>query len=140
MEKITRLNSLLTALGFPPHQSDDVPLLKWASDQAENYARLELNLPYIPEELEKPLLNIAAGEYLKAKKAASYEEASAPTVSSDPPVASFAPVIKRLELGDTKTEFDTDNSTTPEQRFDLLTEYLITSGKDQAKGYRRLKW
>lgn len=140
MEKTIRLNSLLTALGFPTDQSDDLPLLKWALDQAENYAKLELNLPDIPKELEKPLLNIAAGEYLRAKKAASQEGALSPDDSSHSPLVSFAPVLKRLELGDTKTEFDTENSATPEQRFDLLTEYLITSGKDQAKGYRRLKW
>ena len=102
MKKITRLNALLTALGFPPDPNENVSLLK-----------------------------IAAGEYLKAKKALSAEEIK---------LLSPSPAVKRLELGDTKTEFDTDNFTTPEQRFDLLTEYLITSGKTQLEGYRRLKW
>lgn len=131
MKKITRLTALLTALGFPPDPNENVSLLKWALEQAENYAKLQLNLPLIPADAEKPLLNIAAGEYLKAKKALSAEEIK--------PLSS-SPAVKRLELGDTKTEFDTDNFTTPEQRFDLLTEYLITSGKTQLEGYRRLKW
>lgn len=131
MELITELKILLTVLGFPSEQPDDIPLLKWALEQAENYAKLELNLSEIPAESEKPLLNLAAGEYLKAKKAASNGEITA---------SDLAPAIKRLELGDTKTEFDTDNFTTSDQRFDLLTEYLITSGKDSLKGYRRLKW
>ncbi len=68
MKKITRLNALLTALGFTPDPNENVSLLKWALEQAENYAKLQLNLPLIPAEAEKPLLNIAAGEYLKAKK------------------------------------------------------------------------
>ncbi len=131
MKKITRLNALLTALGFTPDPNENVSLLKWALEQAENYAKLQLNLQLIPAEAEKPLLNIAAGEYLKAKKALYTEEIKP---------LSPSPAVKRLELGDTKTEFDTDNFTTPEQRFDLLTEYLITSGKTQLEGYRKLKW
>lgn len=131
MEKLTRLNSLLTALGFPPNPNNDVSLLNWALEQAENCARLEFNLPSIPSEAEKPLLNIAAGEYLRAKNTVPDKESI--------PLTAF-PAVKRLELGDTKTEFDTDNFTTPEQRFDLLTEYLITSGKTQLEGYRKLKW
>lgn len=131
MKKITRLNALLTALGFTPDPNENVSLLKWALEQAENYAKLQLNLPLIPAEAEKPLLNIAAGEYLRAKNTVPDKESI--------PLTAF-PAVKRLELGDTKTEFDTDNFTTPEQRFDLLTEYLITSGKAQLEGYRKLKW
>lgn len=50
MKKITRLNALLTALGFTPDPNENVSLLKWALEQAENYAKLQLNLPLIPAE------------------------------------------------------------------------------------------
>ena len=42
MKKITRLNALLTALGFTPDPNENVSLLKWALEQAENYGGLEI--------------------------------------------------------------------------------------------------
>ena len=131
MELTVRLKVLLTEFGFSCEQPNDAAILKWALKEAENYAISELDLPKITEELEAPLLNIAAGEYLKAKKAVSGGETT---------VFNPAPAIKRLELGDTKTEFDTGNYVAPEQRLDIFIEYLIKSGKSILNRYRRLKW
>lgn len=124
------LIKLLEVFGFECGQ-EDLPLLDWAVSEAEGYARLELNIQEPVKETEKPLLNIAAGEYLKAKKS-SFPEAFEKI--------DLSPAIKRIEVGDTNTEFSTSGSLTPEQRFDLLTEYLIKSGKDKLERYRRLKW
>lgn len=60
------LIKLLEVFGFECGQ-EDLPLLDWAVSEAEGYARLELNIQEPVKETEKPLLNIAAGEYLKAK-------------------------------------------------------------------------
>jgi len=127
---IPDLSELLKIFGFSPAQTD-FPLLDWAVKEAENYAVHELNIRDILPELKKPLLNIAAGEYLKVKKALdpkSFEQID------------LTPAIKRIEVGDTNTEFNIEGSSTPEQRFDMLTEYLIKSGKAQLERYRRLKW
>ena len=101
MKKITRLNALLTALGFTPDPNDSVSLLKWALEQAENYAKLQLNLPLIPAEAEKPLLNIAAGEYLKAKKALYTEEikplSPSPALSWETQKPNLTPITSPLQ-------------------------------------------
>lgn len=110
----------------------DLPLMEWALNQAENYVKYELNVWDISEMPEKPFLNIAAGEYLRAKKTLDPKAFEG--------ITGITPAIKRIEVGDTNTEFDTEGSSTPEQRFDLLTEYLIKSGRTQLEGYRRLKW
>ena len=127
---VSALSDLLEIFGSKCVQTD-FPLLEWAMTEAENYARFELNIQDIPTELKKPLLNIAAGEYLKVKKALDPEAFEG---------IALAPAIKRIEVGDTNTEFNIDGSSTPEQRFDMLTEYLIKSSKRQLEGYRRLKW
>lgn len=129
-QDISALSDLLEIFGCKCVQTD-LSLLEWAVTEAENYAGLELNIRDIPAELKKPLLNIAAGKYLKVKKALGPEVLEG---------IDLAPAVKRIEVGDTNTEFNIDGSSTPEQRFDMLTEYLIKSGMEQLKGYRRLKW
>lgn len=125
------LKKLLKTFGCECGQTD-FPLLEWALNEAFNYAKYELNIfGDTLRELEPPILNLAAGEYLKAKKVLSPETFGA---------IGLSPAIKRIEVGDTNTEFNTDGSLTPEQRFDLLTEYLIKSAKNKLQGYRRPKW
>lgn len=127
---VSALSDLLEIFGHKCVQTD-FHLLEWAMTEAENYAKFELNIQDIPQELKKPLLNIAAGEYLKVKKAIEPDSFEG---------IDLTPAIKRIEVGDTNTEFNIDGSSTPEQRFDMLTEYLIKSSMRQLEGYRRLKW
>lgn len=106
--------------------------MDWAVDQAEGYIKHELNIEYLTLDLAEPMLNMAAGEFLKAKKAAAPEGLTG---------LDLTPAVKRIEVGDTNTEFAVGSgSLTSEQRFDLFTEYLIKSGKRQLMGYRRIKW
>ena len=122
---------LLGALGIESGQKD-LALLNWALDEAENYAKYELNIfGDTLHELEAPLASLSAGEYLKAKRALEPEAFEN---------LDLTPAIKRIEVGDTNTEFVSDSVQSAEQRFDLLTEYLIKSGKSKLQGYRRLKW
>lgn len=125
------LSALLKSFGFEADQSDEA-LLDRAVLQAEGYIRHELNIEYLTLNLAEPMLNIAAGEFLRAKKTAAPEKLKS---------IDLTPAVKRIEVGDTNTEFAVGSgSLTSEQRFDLFTEYLIKSGKRQLFGYRRIKW
>lgn len=123
------LAALLKVFGYEA-EDGDAPLLDWAVDLAEGYIRHELNIEYLTLDLAEPMLNMAAGEFLKAKKTLAPEKLAA---------IDLTPAVKRIEVGDTNTEFATGGLTS-EQRFDMLTEYLIKSGKRQLSGYRRIKW
>lgn len=125
------LSALLKSFGFETDGGDEA-LLDRAVAQAEGYIRHELNIEYLTLNLAEPMLNIAAGEFLRAKKTAAPEKLES---------IDLTPAVKRIEVGDTNTEFAVGSgSLTPEQRFDLFTEYLIKSGKRQLFGYRRIKW
>lgn len=125
------LSALLKSFGFETDGGDEA-LLDRAVAQAEGYIRHELNIEYLTLNLAEPMLNIAAGEFLREKKTAAPEKLKS---------IDLTPAVKRIEVGDTNTEFAVGGgSLTPEQRFDLFTEYLIKSGKRQLFGYRRIKW
>lgn len=125
------LSALLKSFGFETDEGDEA-LLDRAVLQAEGYIRHELNIEYLTLNLAEPMLNIAAGEFLREKKTAAPEKLKS---------IDLTPAVKRIEVGDTNTEFAVGGgSLTPEQRFDLFTEYLIKSGKRQLFGYRRIKW
>lgn len=124
------LGALLRTLGFSVRERDWA-LLDWALEQAECFVKYEVNADVCLNEICSPLLNLAAGRFLKAKKAA------------DPDFFvgfEMKPNVKRIELGDTNTEFSIDGCLTNEQRIDVLIKYLLKSGERQLMRYRRLRW
>ncbi|MCM1055213.1 MAG: hypothetical protein NC394_06795 [Bacteroides sp.] len=125
------LAALLNIFGYEAEENDNA-LLDWAVGCAEGYIRNRLNIEYLTLDLAEPMLNMAAGEFLKAKKSADPESLKG---------LDLDPAVKRIEVGDTNTEFAVgDGSLTPEQRFDMLTERLVRLGKEQLKGGGRIKW
>ena len=73
---------------------------------------------------------ICAGQYLKIKKEAGLLEGF-----------DFEATVKQIQEGDTSITFAIgEGDNTPEQRFDSLISYLMSSGKSGIAKYRRLVW
>lgn len=122
----------LMSLGYDFKSPSDKPLLAFAVQKAENTVKNECNLSEIPEGLFNIAVDMAAGEFLLAKK--TFAPADIEGLDLD-----FA--VKSLQVGDTSTSFAVgEGSQTAEQRLDCLINRLLNSGREQFSCYRRLKW
>lgn len=117
------LKARLAAFGYEVKDSDE-KLLSFALRKAEFAVRNECNVKKVPKELKNVVEDIAAGEFLLAKKAFG---------ELDLDVA-----VERVQQGDTETVFAVGQ--TPEQRLDSLIQHLLNSGREQFSCYRRVKW
>ncbi len=121
----------LEAFGYLFKKNDEG--LLWASvSRAKNTVRNNCGLGEVPEELLDTAVDMAAGEFLAAKKVISPKDIECVDLNA---------AVKRIEVGDTNTIFAVgEGSLTDEQRFDRFVEYLMNYGKNQFNCFRRLKW
>ena len=75
------------------------------------------------------MIDIAVGEFLKAKKTFSPEDLSG---------LDFSAMVTQIKEGDTDVSFSEGKST--EQRLDEFISYLLSYGTPQFSCYRRLRW
>lgn len=121
----------LEAFGYR-FKKDDEGLLKVSVGRAQKTVRNECNLHDIPEELLDVVIDMAAGEFLAAKKVICPEDIECVDLNA---------AVKRIEVGDTNTIFAVgEGSLTHEQRFDRFVEYLLNYGREQFGCFRRIKW
>jgi hypothetical protein len=71
------------------------------------------------------------GEFLTVKKSFSPDSIAGLDLSA---------AVKRIQAGDTSTEFAVDSSQTAEGRLDTFISLLRNSGKRQFSCFRRLRW
>ena len=121
----------LESFGYEFKKTDE-NLLRASVSRAENTVRNNCGLCEIPEELLDIVIDMAAGEFLAAKKVLCPKDIECVDLNA---------AVKRIEVGDTNTIFAVgDGSLTDEQRFDGFVEYLLSYGKNQLNCFRRLKW
>lgn len=121
----------LEAFGYE-FMAGDEALLKTSVKRAENTVKNKCGICRIPGELLDITVDIAAGEFLAAKKALCAEDIKCIDLNT---------AIKRIEVGDTNTIFAVgEGSLTDEQRFDGFVKYLLSYWRDQLSCYRRVKW
>jgi hypothetical protein len=94
--------------------------------------RNEINWQEVPDGLENIAVDMAAGEFLLAKKTFAPDDLTGFDLDY---------AVKQIKTGDTDTVFATgEGSQTPEQRLTTFINYLLSYGKAEFSSFRRLRW
>lgn len=130
LEKVMlRLGALGVKVSNDP-SSTDLYLLTFAIDKTRESIKNKTNLSSIPQGLEPIAIDMAAGEFLFAKKSMGLLDVDS---------LDFSVVAKQIQDGDTNVVFATNENTTPEARFNTFISYLQHNNTDFVK-YRVLTW
>jgi hypothetical protein len=119
----------LAAFGYTLTESDDA-LLSLSVSKAVMYAQNEIADDEIPAKLIPFIVDMICGEFLSVKKAFSPESIAGLDLSA---------AVKRIQAGDTSTEFAVDKTQTAEGRLDAVITGLKSAGKRQFSCFRRLR-
>lgn len=110
----------------------DEALIIFSVQKVENTIKNDCNVLSVPEGLINVAVDMAAGEFLMAKKTFSPDDIAGLNLD-------FA--VKQIQAGDTNTVFATgEASMTPEQRLNNLITHLLTHGREEFSSYRKLRW
>lgn len=127
---IEQVKARLESFGYSFQTGDEV-LLDFSIQKVEHTIKNDCNMPFVPDALVNIAIDMAAGEFLLAKKTFSPD-----SIGLDLDVA-----VKQIQEGDTNTVFATgEASLTPEQRLTAFLNYLLTHGREEFSVYRRLRW
>ena len=121
----------LAALGYEMKDGDEA-LLSLALKRAQEDVRNECNVTKIPKGLKNAVADMAAGEFLLAKKTFAPEDIEGLDLDM---------AVERLQQGDSYTVFAVGKGgLTAEQRLDSLIQHLLNDGRGLFSCYRRVKW
>ena len=128
---LERVKERLGTFGYVLKDGDEA-LLAFSIQKVEDTIKNDCNVPSIPDGLANIAIDMAAGEFLTAKKTFSPDDIAGLDLD-------FA--VKQIQEGDTNTVFATgEASMTPEQRLDSFLNHLLTHGRGEFACYRRLRW
>lgn len=126
-----KVKERLKMLGYKIKKEDEM-LLTFSIHKAEDTIINDCNVSQIPEGLTSVAVDMAVGEFLKAKKTFSPNDIGGLDLDY---------AVKQIQTGDTSVTFASgESSLTPEQRLDSLINYLLTYGKKQFACFRKLRW
>lgn len=120
--------SRLESFGYEVLHSD-LWVIRFLIDKVENRVKSDCNIDEVPKELNNDLVDSVVGNFLLEKK--TFDSDSLKSIN-------FENVVKQIQEGDTNITFS-DNSKTPEQRFDELISYLVNKEIDLSC-YRKIRW
>lgn len=120
----------LTAFGYTITDSDDA-LISLCVQKAETYIENDINQDTVPHGLMPFAADMVCGEFLRIKKTFSPESITGLDLSA---------AVKRIQVGDTSTEFAAYSSQTAAGQLDSLISSLKNSGKKQLSCFRKLRW
>ena len=120
----------LQAFGYTLTESDDA-LISLCVTKVVTYARNEIGYDEIPADLIPFLVDMICGEFLLVKKTFSPDSMTGLDLSA---------AVKRIQTGDTSTEFAVDKTQTAEGRLDTVISGLMNAGKRQFSCFRKLRW
>ena len=130
MFDVSTVMERLRAFGCETGEGDKLSLA-FCVDKVRNRIKSRTHLKNVPSELENIAVDMAAGEFLIAKKTFAPDCLAGIDLNA---------AVKQIQIGDTNTVFATgEGSLTAEQRLDALISRLL-SGQDEILHYRRLKW
>lgn len=122
------VGELLSAMGV--RRAEDDLLVYLAVEHTISRVKNLTNQTEFPCGLKHAAVRMAAGEFLRTKKAAGKLEGF-----------QLEAAIKQVQEGDTNVVFATGEGTvTPEARLDQLIDYLLNSDREELYRYRRLVW
>ena len=128
---LNKVKERLQSFGYEV-QSGDEAIISFSVQKVENTIRNDCNVSSIPDGLENIAIDMAAGEFLTAKKTFSPDSIAGLDLDY---------AVKQIQIGDTNTVFATgEGSLTAEQRLNNSLNYLLTYGRDQFSCYRKIKW
>ena len=131
MYAMETLKKRLSHIGYETKKEDEASL-SFCLEKVRSTVRNETNLPDIPEGLEHIATDMAAGEFLLAKKTFAPDDLSALDLTA---------AVNEIKEGDTTIAFGTgEGSLTPEQRLTAYINHLLTYGKKEFSAFRRIRW
>lgn len=123
----------LSILGYNITQTDsENSAVTYSINLAAERIKANINRKEIPEELSNAHVDMAAGLFLKDKKATGQLDNN----------FIFSAPAKSITEGDVSITFAgaSDGSSTPEARFDAMLDSLINPSQSIFATFRRLKW
>ena len=124
------VSTRLESFGYMVTESDDA-IIVLCITKITAYIQNEINSNVIPEKLIPTAVDMICGEFLGIKKTFHPECLEGLDTNS---------VVKRIQAGDTSTEFAVDSKQTPEGRLDSFISTLQNSGRSQFSCFRKLRW
>ena len=126
-----KVKERLGSFGYVFKDGDEV-ILNFVIQKVTDTIRNDCNVPEVPERLESIAVDMAAGEFLLAKKTFSPNDITGLDLDM---------AVKQIQTGDTNVTFALDaGSSTPEKRLDTFVNYLLTYGRDQFSAFRKIRW
>ena len=121
----------LKSFGYELQNGDDV-ILNFSIQKVENTIKNDCNTSSVPDGLFNIAVDMAAGEFLTAKKTFSPEAIAGLDLDA---------AVKQIQTGDTNVTFATgEGSLTAEQRLDAFINRLLTYGRNEFSCYRKITW
>lgn len=117
----------LKDFGYEYDETNDSVSLDFAISKTTWSILNATNCAEIPEGLTFVAMDMACAEFLKIKK--SFGQLT---------TIVFENVAKSINMGDTSITFSEEAS--PEQKFDIVVDYLLTGHEDEFLAYRKLVW
>ena len=125
------LKARLESFGYEVKESD-LPIMRFCIDKVTSTIENECNIKGVPEGLKHISVDMAAGEFLKAKKTFSPSDISGLDLNA---------AVKQIQVGDTNTVFSYgEGCQTAEARLDALIDRLLTCGREEFSCYRKIRW
>lgn len=128
---LNKVKERLQSFGYEV-QSGDEAIISFSVQKVENTIRNDCNVSSIPDGLENIAVDMAAGEFLTAKKTFSPDSIAGLDLDY---------AVKQIQTGDTNTVFATgEGSLTAEQRLNNFLNYLLTYGRNEFSCFRKIGW
>lgn len=128
---LEQVKERLKSFGYVLKDGDEV-ILTFSIQKVENTIKNDCNVSSIPGGLENIAIDMAAGEFLTAKKTFSPDDMAGLDLDY---------AVKQIQTGDTNTVFATgEGSLTPEQRLNSFINYLLAYGREEFLCYRKIRW
>lgn len=126
---IEEVKARLASFDYEVVESDEY-MLTFLIQKVENHIKNITNCFRVPEGLFNVAVDMVVGEFLLNKKSIGSLEGF-----------NLETAIKQIQEGDTSITYAIgEGDLTPEQRLDLLIDYLMNRGKNELLSYRCIKW
>ncbi len=122
---IQMVKERLRSFGYEFQQYDD-PALVFSIRKTQDTIKNDCNVSAVPDGLLNIAVDMAVGDFLRAKKTFSPESLSGLNLDT---------AVKQIQAGDTSTTFAVgEGSSTPEQRFSNLKDFQLEASGDFKPG------
>lgn len=128
---LEQVKERLKSFGYS-FKDGDKALLMFSVQKVESTIKNDCNVFSIPDGLKKIAVDMAAGEFLTAKKTFAPKDLAG---------LDLGLAVKQIQIGDTSTVFAVGEGTmTQEQRLDVFLNHLLMNGRNEFACYRRMRW